>query len=138
MLLFSTLINLNIHGSSRKMYLYYFNESDNKFQRLTVQAFFITYCFSKKSSLPSHRTTHKTYRICLWNQLVHLIHVLCLGDLNYVSSVYWQTLRSFTIKYKQASTCSKSAKQTSEQDSKFVLSPKTDIITYQFTFETIR
>ena len=73
-----------------------------------------------------------------WMHYVHLIHVLCLGDLNYVSSVYWQTLRSFTIKYKQASTCSKSAKQTSEQDSKFVLIPKTDIITYQFNFETIR
>ena len=100
LLLFSTLINLNIHGSSRNMYLYYFNESDNKFKRLTAQAFFITYCLSEESYLLRHRAQaekhikHIEYVYGInWLYYVHSIHVLCLGDSNYVSSGYWQTLR---------------------------------------------
>ena len=48
LLSFSTFINLNIYDSSRNMYLYYFNGSDNKFKRLAAEAFFITYRLSKK------------------------------------------------------------------------------------------
>ena len=62
---------------------------------------------------------------------VHSIHDLYVGDLNYVTSVNWQTLRSYTIQYKQTSKCSKSAEKTLEQDSEYALSPETDRRIYQ-------
>ena len=43
---------------------------------------------------------------------VRSIRVLYPGDLNYVTSVYRKTLRSFAIQYNEVFTCSKSATET--------------------------
>ena len=62
---------------------------------------------------------------------VRSIPILRLGDLNYVTSIYRQTLRSYERQYKEVSSCTNSATETPEQISKYVLSPKTDRTTYQ-------
>ena len=56
---------------------------------------------------------------------------LCPGDLNYVSSVYWQTLRSYTTITNRHLHVQSQLKKAPEQDSKYVLSPKTNGTTYQ-------
>ena len=56
---------------------------------------------------------------------------LCPGDLNYVSSVYWQTLRSYTININRHLHVQSQLKKHRSKIQKYVLSPKTNRTTYQ-------